>query len=175
ASGFVSRFPRLVGLEGIRPPRRIALTPYTTARAEFTHHAAGDPFNDGTTGDATLGADFKIGLGSNLTVDGTVNPDFGQVEVDPAVVNLSDVETFFPEKRPFFVEGANNFRFGQGGATNWWGFNWGNPQLFYSRRIGRAPEGTLPAADFTDSPAGTRIIMASKLTGRVGGGWSLGV
>ncbi len=176
ASGFVSRFPRLSGLEGITPPRRIAVTPYTIAKAEFTRHEAADPFNDGSVDSAALGADYKIGLGSNLTIDGTINPDFGQVEVDPAVVNLSDVETFFPEKRPFFVEGANNFRFGQGGATNWWGFNWPGPQLFYSRRIGRAPEGTLPDdADFTDSPVGTRIITASKLTGRVGHGWSLGV
>jgi hypothetical protein len=175
ASGFVSRFPHLSGLEGITPPRRLALTPYTIGKAEFTKHDAGDPFNDGSRLRPALGADFKVGLGSNLTVDGTINPDFGQVEVDPAVVNLSDVETFFPEKRPFFVEGANTFRFGQGGATNWWGFNWGNPQLFYSRRIGRAPEGSLPDHDFSDSPAGTRIIAATKLTGKVGGGWSLGV
>jgi Domain of unknown function (DUF5916)/Carbohydrate family 9 binding domain-like len=174
ASGFVSRFPKLSGLQGIVPPRRIAVTPYTTTRAEFTGHDAGDPFNDGSRVRPAMGADFKVGLGSNLTIDGTINPDFGQVEVDPAVVNLSDVETFFPEKRPFFVEGANNFRFGQGGATNWWGFNWGGPDLFYSRRIGRAPEGSLPDADFSDSPAGTRIVMASKLTGRLGHGWSLG-
>ena len=175
ASGFVSRFPRLAGLEGIVPPRRIAVTPYTITKAEFTGHGAGDPFNDGSRVRPSMGADVKVGLGSNLTIDATFNPDFGQVEVDPAVVNLSDVETFFPEKRPFFVEGANNFRFGQGGATNWWGFNWGGPQLFYSRRIGRAPEGTLPDADFSDSPSGTRIVMASKLTGRLGHGWSLGV
>jgi hypothetical protein len=175
ASGFVSRFPRLRGMSGIVPPRRIAVTPYTTTKAEFTAHDAGDPFNDGSVVRPAMGVDFKVGLGSNLTVDGTINPDFGQVEVDPAVVNLSDVETFFPEKRPFFVEGANNFRFGQGGATNWWGFNWPGPQLFYSRRIGRAPEGSMPDADFSDSPAGTRIIAASKLTGRLGRGWSLGV
>jgi Domain of unknown function (DUF5916)/Carbohydrate family 9 binding domain-like len=175
ASGFVSRFPHLSGLVGITPPRRIALTPYTIGKAEFTGHDAGDPFNDGSRLRPALGADFKVGLGSNLTVDGTINPDFGQVEVDPAVVNLSDVETFFPEKRPFFVEGANNFRFGQGGATNWWGFNWGNPQLFYSRRIGRAPEGSQPENDFNDAPAGTRIVTAGKLTGKVGRGWSLGV
>ncbi len=174
ASGFVSRFPKLSGLQGIVPPRRIAVTPYTTTKAEFTGHDAGDPFNDGSRVRPAVGADFKVGLGSNLTIDATINPDFGQVEVDPAVVNLSDVETFFPEKRPFFVEGANNFRFGQGGATNWWGFNWGGPDLFYSRRIGRAPEGSLPDADFSDSPAGTRIVMASKLTGRLGHGWSLG-
>ena len=175
ASGFVSRFPRLRGLEGIVPPRRIAVTPYTTTKAEFTGHGTGDPFNDGSVVRPAMGADFKVGLGSNLTIDGTINPDFGQVEVDPAVVNLSDVETFFPEKRPFFVEGANSFRFGQGGATNWWGFNWPGPQLFYSRRIGRAPEGSVPDADFSDSPAGTRILAASKLTGRLGHGWNLGV
>ena len=82
----------------------------------------------------------KLGIGSNLTLDATVNPDFGQVEVDPAVVNLSDVETFFDERRPFFVEGANIFEFGYGGANDNWGFNWANPSFLYSRRIGRAPQ-----------------------------------
>src|SRR5204863_2736115 len=157
-SGFVSRFVDLVGIEAITPPRRVEVLPYVTSRAAFSPHASGDPFNDGSQMTPGIGADAKIGLGSNLTLNATVNPDFGQVEVDPAVVNLSDVETFFSEKRPFFVEGANNFRFGQGGATNWWGFNWPGPQLFYSRRIGRAPQGTMPDADFTESPAGTRIL-----------------
>jgi hypothetical protein len=175
ASGFVSRFPRVTGLEGIAPPRRLSVTPYAITKAELSAHDLGDPFNDGSVVRPSMGADIKVGLGSNLTVDATINPDFGQVEVDPAVVNLSDVETFFPEKRPFFVEGANNFRFGQGGATNWWGFNWPGPQLFYSRRIGRAPQGTMPDADFTESPAGTRILGAAKLTGKVGRGWALGV
>ena len=61
---------------------------------------------------------------TNLTLTGTANPDFGQVEVDPAVVNLSQFETFFPEKRSFFVEGASNFRFGQGASNHNFGFNW---------------------------------------------------
>ena len=82
-------------------------------------------------------------MSSSLSLDGTVNPDFGQVEVDPAVVNLTAFETFFEEKRPFFIEGANIFsNFGRGGANNFWGFNRAEPLLFYSRRIGRAPQGS---------------------------------
>ena len=93
---------------------------------------------------------MKYGLTSNLTVDATVNPDFGQVEVDPAVVNLSAFETFFEEKRAFFLEGAQIFNnFGRGGANDFWGFNNSEPQIFYSRRIGRvaatpAPRPTTP-------------------------------
>lgn len=167
SSGFVSRFADLVGIEKISPPRRMEILPYTTTKAEYLQHAAGNPFNDGSRYLPGLGADFKIGLGSNLTLDATVNPDFGQVEVDPAVVNLSDVETFFQEKRPFFIEGASTFRFGNGGANSNWSFNFPNPQFFYSRRIGRAPQGSTPAADFSDVPLGTNILGAAKLTGKL--------
>ncbi len=103
-----------------------------------------------------------------------MNPDFGQVEVDPAVINLSDVETFFQEKRPFFIEGSSIFNFGEGGATNYWGFNWSNPLLFYSRRIGRTPQGSIPDSDYYDAPTGTSIIGAAKLTGKIGAGWNIG-
>ena len=168
-SGFVSRFPTMSGLENIRPPRRLELTPYVTSRAEFLQHKDGDPFNDGSRFKGTIGADLKLGLGSNLTLDATVNPDFGQVEVDPAVVNLSDVETFFPEKRPFFIEGASIFDFGFGGANNFWGFNWPGPDFFYSRRIGRPPQGGLPTADYADVPEGATILGAAKLSGKVAG------
>ena len=173
-SGFVSRFVDLIGIDQIKPPRQLEVTPYVTTQAAFTDHTDGDPFNDGSTYTPDIGADFKIGLTSNLTVNGTVNPDFGQVEVDPAVVNLSDFETFFPEKRPFFIEGASIFRFGRGGANNNWGFNWGNPNFFYSRRIGRAPQGSLPDNDYADTPDGTRILGAAKLTGKVAGNWNVG-
>lgn len=173
-SGFVSRFADLVGIENIVPPRQIEVTPYATTRAAYTDAAVGDPFNDGSRYKAHVGADFKIGLSSNTTLNGTINPDFGQVEVDPAVVNLSDYETFFPEKRPFFVEGASVFNFGRGGANNNWGFNWGGAELFYSRRIGRAPQGNLPAYDFADVPDGSRILGATKLTGKVLDGWNFG-
>ncbi|MBI4553412.1 MAG: carbohydrate binding family 9 domain-containing protein [Candidatus Latescibacteria bacterium] len=173
-SGFVSRFPDLVGIENISPPRRIELLPYGTTRAEYTHPAPGNPFNRGSKYVPGMGADLKVGVGSNLTLNATVNPDFGQVEVDPAVVNLSDVETFFEEKRPFFIEGSSIFGFGHGGANDFWGFNWGDPGFFYSRRLGRAPQGSRPSADFADVPVGTHILGAAKLTGKVGQNWNLG-
>jgi len=174
-SGFVSRFPELRGLEGVNPPRRLEILPYVTSRASMTDHAPGDPFNDGSQFTSTVGADVKFGLGSNLTVDATINPDFGQVEVDPAVVNLSDFETFFPEKRPFFIEGRTIFDFGFGGANNNWGFNFGTPDFFYSRRIGRSPQGSLPEADYSDSPDGTTILGAAKISGKLGGNTNIGM
>ena len=174
-SGFVSRFAELSGIEGVTPPRRLSITPYATAKAELTRPDADDPFHDGAHFGPALGADAKLGLGSSLTLDLTLNPDFGQVEVDPAVVNLSDVETFYDEKRPFFVEGSSTFSFGSGGASNYFGFNWWGPDLFYSRRIGRAPQGRLPyEAVFTAVPNGTTILGAGKLTGKLGDHWNLG-
>ncbi len=174
-SGFVSRFIDLVGIDGVTPPRNIELLPYVTTRAEYLQHQQADPFNSGSRYLPGLGADFKAGLGSNLTLDATVNPDFGQVEVDPAVVNLSDIETFYQEKRPFFIEGANTFSFGRGGSNNYWSFNWGDPNFFYSRRIGRAPQGSLPSYNYADIPLGTHIIGAGKLTGKLGGSWNVGM
>jgi hypothetical protein len=174
-SGFVSRFIDIDGIENIEPPSDLEVLPYVTSRAEFSQHSSGDPFNNGSKYSPGLGADFKVALGTDLMFNGTVNPDFGQVEVDPAVVNLSDVETFYDEKRPFFIEGANVFEFGQGGSNNFWGFNWGNPNFFYSRRIGRAPQGSLPAFDYVDMPLGTHILGAGKLTGKVGGDWNIGM
>ena len=174
-SGFVSRFVDLVGIERIDPPRRMEILPYLSTKAEYIHHSTGDPFNDGSRYSPGIGADMKFGIGSNLTLDATVNPDFGQVEVDPAVVNLSDVETFFNEKRPFFIEGSTIFNFGQGGSNNFWGFNWGNPSFFYSRRIGRTPQGSVPDnADFSDVPTGTHILGAAKLSGKLEDDWSIG-
>jgi hypothetical protein len=178
-SGFVSRFVDLVGIERVTPPRRIEILPYTTGKAEFAPRTPGDPFTDGSRLAPGIGGDARVGLGPNLTLNATVNPDFGQVEVDPAVVNLSDVETFFQEKRPFFVEGSSIFDFGHGGATNYWGFNWGEPKFFYSRRLGRAPEGTVPQgangdSSFADVPAGAHILGALKLTGKVGSSWNVG-
>lgn len=173
-SGFVSRFIDLVGIENIDPPRRFEFLPYFSTKAEYVHHSPGDPFNNGSRYSPNVGADMKFGIGSNLTLNATVNPDFGQVEVDPAVVNLSDVETYFNEKRPFFVEGSTIFEFGSGGSNNNWGFNWGGPTFFYSRRIGRAPQGSVPDADFADVPTGTHILGAAKLSGKLGDNWSIG-
>jgi hypothetical protein len=173
-SGFVSRFPKLTGIENINPAGNWEVMPYVRAKGEFTHPDTGDPFNDGSRYLPGLGVDIKYGLSSNLTLNATVNPDFGQVEVDPAVINLSDVETYFNEKRPFFVEGSSIFAFGSGGSRNNWGFNWGNPGFFYSRRIGRSPQGRLPVHDYRDMPDGARILGAAKLTGKVGNNWNIG-
>jgi len=166
-SGFVSRWPDLVGIENINPPRAIEVRPYVTSKAEFLNHAPLDPFNDGSRYEPNGGGDVRIGIGNKLTLNATVNPDFGQVEVDPAVVNLSDVESFFDEKRPFFVEGSSIFNFGNQGGDSYWGFNWPEPKFFYSRRIGRAPQVGPPDAEFTDTPIGTRILGAARLTGKL--------
>ncbi len=174
-SGFVSRFPDLVGIERVSPSRAIEIRPYATTRGEFLQHPPLDPFNDGSRYVPDMGADLKTAVGSKLTLNAAVNPDFGQVEVDPAVVNLTDVETFFPEKRPFFVEGSSNYDFGYGGANNYMGFNWPGPSFFYSRRIGRAPQGGSYSADYADVPHGTSILGAGKLTGKIFGDWNLGL
>jgi len=174
-SGFVSRFIVADGIENIYPANDFEILPYVTSRAEFAPHSVGDPFNKGSKYSPGLGGDLKIALGPDLTLNGSVNPDFGQVEVDPAVVNLSDVETYYQEKRPFFIEGANIFDFGDGGSNSFWGFNWGGPSFFYSRRIGRTPQGSLPSYDYADLPLGTHIIGAGKLTGKVGDNWNVGM
>ena len=149
--------------------------PYLVSRAEYVEPAAGDPFNDGARAFASAGLDLKYRVSSSLSIDATINPDFGQVEVDPAVVNLTAFETFFEEKRPFFIEGANIFsNFGRAGANNFWGFNRAEPMLFYSRRIGRSPQGDA-SGDFVEKPTATTILGAAKLTGKTRNGWSLGV
>ncbi len=175
-SGLASRMAPLTGLEGVRPPRHLELLPYVTARSELVAPAsAGNPFNDGSRFFGGAGIDVKYGLASNMTLDVTINPDFGQVEVDPAVVNLSASETFFEEKRPFFTEGSQIFSsFGKSGAAEYWNYYFFEPRLFYSRRVGRAPQ--VPAGgDHVDTPALTTILGAAKLTGRSRGGWTVGV
>lgn len=167
-SGFVSRFPDLLGLSVERASRGVELLPYATNKAEFLVHSPGDPFNDGSRQEPAIGGDARVAVGNNLTLNATVNPDFGQVEVDPAVVNLSDVESFFEEKRPFFTENASVFSYGHQGGNAYPSFAWAEPTFFYSRRIGRAPEGGVPAnADFADVPIATRILGAGKLTGKL--------
>jgi hypothetical protein len=174
-SGYVSHFAQLVGLKGIEPKQRFEILPYLVQKAQYLVHDSNDPFYKGNQYRTTIGADIKVGLGSNLTLDATINPDFGQVEVDPAVVNLSAFETYYNEKRPFFIEGSNIFNFGYGGSNNNWGFNWGNPEFFYSRRIGRRPQGDAGDYDYIDYPTETRILGATKISGKVGENWSLGV
>ncbi|MDP4115999.1 MAG: DUF5916 domain-containing protein [Bacteroidota bacterium] len=171
-SGFNSRFPNLTDIKGIMPSKGIELLPYITGKAEYIGNDPNDPFN-GSKYLPGVGLDMKISLTNSLSFNGTINPDFGQVEVDPAVVNLSDVESSFQEKRPFFTEGVNIFRFGGGGTSNNPSFNWQNPNIFYSRRIGRAPQRGV-YADYSYVPNGAHILGAGKVSGQIFDDWKIG-
>ncbi len=174
-SAYVSRFAKLVGIANIRPGRHIEILPYVVTQAELSPAEPGNPFQTGEKFLANTGIDLKVGLKSNLTLDATVNPDFGQVEVDPAVINLSDYETYYSEKRPFFIEGANIFdEFGQGGSALNATISWPIPTLFYSRRIGRLPQGFVTQEGHVNFPGRTTILGALKLTGKLGKSWNLG-
>ena len=175
-SGIASRMDDLEGIDGLEAKKHLDLMPYVVGRMEFIEpQSPNDPFNDGSAQSGTAGVDIKYGLSSNFTLDATINPDFGQVEVDPAVVNLTAFETFYPEKRPFFLEGAAIFEnFGQLGSNSFYGFNRQEPTIFYSRRIGRYPQGEA-SGDFVDFPDATTIIGAGKVTGKTKNGWTLGL
>jgi hypothetical protein len=169
APGWVSEYGDLAGLDGIQPKRRLEVLPYVLAQQAFTPAVQGNPFQDGTEWFGNAGADVRYGLNNSLTLNVTLNPDFGQVEADPSVVNLSAFETFFAERRPFFLEGQNIFDFRLSNFS-------GAEQLFYSRRIGRAPQGFAdPRGGFVKMPLNTTIIGAAKLTGKSADGWSIGV
>jgi hypothetical protein len=165
ASGYSSYFGRLEGIAGIPPARRLELLPYIATDLTFRANVdPANPFNE--RAGARVGGDLKLGLGPNLTLDATINPDFGQVEADPAVVNLTAFETVFDERRPFFIEG-NELLTGRGQSFI------GRPSWFYSRRIGAAPRG-LATGDFVDAPTNTTILSAAKITGRLARGLSVG-
>ncbi|PYQ71143.1 MAG: hypothetical protein DMG01_26185, partial [Acidobacteria bacterium] len=164
ATGYVSSFGELGGLTMTASPKRLEMLPYTVA--DLTRQrAGGNPLVKASSPSGAMGLDLKYALTPGLTLTTTVNPDFGQVEADPAVVNLSAFETFFSERRPFFVEGSGMFRFDSDCMD-------GPCQLFYSRRVGRSPQGVdeLPSGDniYAQSPTQTTILGAGKLTGRVG-------
>lgn len=168
ASGYESRFPDIVGIRGIRSRRHLELLAYGLSRNEARPLERGDPFRSRSALSGSAGADLKWGISNKLTVNATVNPDFGQVEVDPAVVNLSDSETYLDEKRPFFVEDQGSFRFGHEGTNSTWNFNFTDPILFYSRRVGQSPQVSLPDHDFSDAPGNTTILGAGRIDGRMG-------
>ncbi|MDQ3996798.1 MAG: carbohydrate binding family 9 domain-containing protein [Gemmatimonadota bacterium] len=162
ATGWASRFGELVGITGVRPSRRLEVVPYVASDATLKPiDDPRDPFAVERTAGVRVGGDVKMGLGPGLTLDATINPDFGQVEADPAEVNLSAFETFFDERRPFFVEGAQLF---QPSGPGW----------FYSRRIG-APARASPDGDYVDVTPRTTILGAAKVTGRLRSGLSLAV
>lgn len=164
-AGIASQFGELEGIRGIASPRRLEIAPYSVTR---TANVPDGPTAYQQRSQGTVGIDVKYGLTSDLTLDATVNPDFGQVEADPSVLNLSAFETFFPEKRPFFLEGQGLFRFdlncNDGSCSG----------LFYSRRIGRSPQ--LGGTYFDDgNQTASTILGAGKLTGRMSGGTSVGL
>jgi len=173
--GYVSRFARLEGISAIRPGTHFEILPYAAGQAQLRPSEPGNPFETGRKALGNLGFDLKYGLQSNLTLDASVNPDFGQVEVDPAVVNLSAYETYYEEKRPFFIEGASIFNgFGRGGVYMNANINWPQPTFFYSRRIGRSPQGNITQpGDYFSVPDRTTILGAAKVTGKTAG-WNMG-
>lgn len=170
AGRFVSRFGLLRGIRDIPNPRRVELIPYALGSSSRLAGAAEDPFRGDFIWGTEGGLDLRYGLGQGLSFTGTINPDFGHVEIDPAVINLTAFETFYPERRPFFVEDSEIFQRGIGALFN------PSETLFYSRRIGRAPQGSVPVdATYADVPNATRILTAAKLSGRTPGGWTIGV
>ena len=175
-SGGPPRFGHLTGLRTGASPARGEIVPYVVGRStNLPPGDAADPFNDPHKMDGRVGVDAKLLVTSNLTLNATINPDFGQVEVDPAVVNLSAFETFFEERRPFFVEGSGLFSFG--GLNCFFCSNVSGLSLFYSRRIGRAPQAAgnaFSAGPYAHIPENTAILGAAKLTGRTPTGWSIG-
>ena len=151
-TGWSSRMGSLVGIAGVRPTRRIEIEPYIAGNMVASPVEPGTRLRDGRETSQRVGADFRMGLGPNLTLEGAIRPDFGQVEADPAEVNLSAFETFFDEKRPFFREGSDLF----------------DSEFFYSRRIGAAPRGPAGGSgDEVDYPRNSEILGAFKITGRL--------
>jgi hypothetical protein len=165
--GHVSQFGVIQDVRITQASRRIELRPYVLSSAYRGPAPVGNPFTDGRDFESRAGADVRFGIGGQFTFDATINPDFGQVESDPAVINLSAFETFLDERRPFFVEDARIFDFTLTGGRN---------RIFYSRRIGRNPHGSAPdGASFSDIPDAAAIVGAAKLTGRTDGGLSVGL
>ena len=175
APGFIHVMGEMTGIDGIEPRKIFDVTPYGVAKLETFEGEDGNPFTyleSGRRPYLNAGLDAKIGITNNMTMDLTINPDFGQVEADPSEVNLTAYETYFSEKRPFFIEGNNitsfNIGLGDGGQ--------GNDNLFYSRRIGRQPQGypSLGDQEYADIPTFTTILGAAKITGKTKNGLSLG-
>lgn len=168
APGFISEFGELHGLINIEAQKQLEIQPFAVTQFDTYPEEKGNPFRDGEDFKLNGGLDAKIGITNDLTLDLTVNPDFGQVEADPAAIALDGFQIFFREQRPFFVENKNifDYRF----ANN-------QDNLFYSRRIGRSPQGSISGIDneFIDKPTNTTILGAAKFSGKTKDGWSIGV
>ena len=175
-AGGPAYYGSLTGLVIGPQPRQLELLPYVESRQQFKYAQPGDPYHSSSNTRMSAGADIKYLLTPSLALDATINPDFGQVEVDPATINLSAYETYYQEKRPFFVAGSNAFDFGN--FNCFFCSNTSSLDFFYSRRIGRPPQlnGYVEShADFADTPDNTTIISAGKITGRTHGGYTVGL
>ncbi len=175
APGWVSEFGELHGLIDLEPQKQLEIQPFTVTKADSYPREVGNPFRTGNDTELNGGLDAKIGITNDLTLDLTVNPDFGQVEADPSAIALDGFEIFFREQRPFFVENNNifDYRFSRSNA----GDTFGSDNVFFSRRIGRSPQGYPDTNDneFVDQPANTTILGAAKFSGKTKNGWSIGV
>lgn len=172
SQGWVSQFGELKGLDNLKTKRNIELLPYVVGGIDRREVQEGNPFTDGSETIFDGGLDGKVGVTNNLTLDFTINPDFGQVEADPSEVNLTSFETFFSEKRPFFIEGSDILDFRVAPAATGGPFT--SDRLLYSRRIGRRP-GYFPRGDYVDAPKRTSILGAFKLSGKTRNGLSIGI
>ena len=168
AEGWISESGELHGLLNLEPQKQLEIQPFSVTQFESYPKDPGDPFRDGSDFKLNGGLDAKIGITNDLTLDLTVNPDFGQVEADPGAISLDGFEIFFREQRPFFIENKNIFDFRLGGNRD---------NLFFSRRIGRSPQGDPEISDneFIDQPANTTILGAAKFSGKTKNGWSIGI
>ena len=176
AKGWVSKWGNLNGIKGIKPKLDIEITPYTVLKSDNYKPEDGNPYMDGNDFSVSAGVDGKVSISNEFTLNFTINPDFGQVEADPSEVNLTAFESFFEEKRPFFIEGKNIFSFplsAGGGAFR-------NQNMFYSRRIGRTPhlsdEDYFREGDeYADMPEYANILAAFKFSGKTKNGLSIGI
>ena len=168
AAGWVSEAGKLKGLKNIEPQKQIEIQPFVVTKLDRYESELGNPYADGNDFTLNAGLDAKIGITNDLTLDVTINPDFGQVEADPAAINLDGFEIFNRDQRPFFVENKNIFDYRFADNRN---------NLFFSRRIGRSPQVSLETPDgaFVDQPQNTTILGAAKFSGKTKNGWSIGV
>ena len=168
SAGWVSEAGELHGLQNINPQKQIEIQPFTISKLDQYEAESGNPYLEGNDFSFNAGLDAKFGITNDLTLDVTINPDFGQVEADPAAIALDGFEVFNREQRPFFVENKNIFNYQFSGNRN---------NLFFSRRIGRSPQlyPIIPEGTYVDQPKNTTILGAAKFSGKTKKGWSIGI